>query len=65
MTFDQKLSHCRESLMARSCRIGAPEVRFHRIPLITNLQLAQRFVEAIAHKQINDLEIKSWGEYGN
>src|SRR5713101_886660 len=35
------------------------------IPLITDLQLAQRFVEAIARKQINDLEIKSWGEYGN
>ena len=33
------------------------------IPLITNIQLAQRFVEAISRKQVNDLEIKSWGEY--
>jgi carbamoyl-phosphate synthase large subunit len=33
------------------------------IPLITNLQLAQRFVEALAHKPIDDLQIKSWGEY--
>ena len=35
------------------------------IPLITNLQLAQRFIEAMAHKQTDDLEIKSWGEYGD
>lgn len=33
------------------------------IPLITNIQLAQRFVEAIARKQLPDLEIKSWSEY--
>jgi carbamoyl-phosphate synthase large subunit len=33
------------------------------IPLITNIQLAQRFVEAIARKQLRDLEIKSWSEY--
>jgi carbamoyl-phosphate synthase large subunit len=33
------------------------------IPLITNSQLAQRFVEAISRRQIKDLEIKSWGEY--
>lgn len=33
------------------------------IPLITNIQLAQRFVEAIARKQPDDLEIKSWDEY--
>jgi len=33
------------------------------IPLITNIQLAQRFVEALSRKQVNDLEIKSWGEY--
>ena len=35
------------------------------IPLITNIQLAQRFVEAISRKQLDDLEIKSWGEYRN
>ncbi|MBI4523157.1 MAG: carbamoyl-phosphate synthase (glutamine-hydrolyzing) large subunit [Deltaproteobacteria bacterium] len=33
------------------------------IPLITNSQLAQRFVEAIAHKRLEELEIKSWAEY--
>ena len=34
------------------------------IPLITNLQLAQRFVEALARKRLEELEIKSWQEYG-
>jgi carbamoyl-phosphate synthase large subunit len=33
------------------------------IPLITNIQLAQRFVEALSRKRLEDLEIKSWGEY--
>jgi len=33
------------------------------IPLITNLQLAQRFVEALSKKTLNDLQIKSWAEY--
>jgi carbamoyl-phosphate synthase large subunit len=33
------------------------------IPLITNVQLAQRFAEALARKQFEDLEIKSWSEY--
>lgn len=33
------------------------------IPLITNIQLAQRFVEAIAAKRMDDLEIRSWSEY--
>jgi carbamoyl-phosphate synthase large subunit len=33
------------------------------IPLITNLQLAKRFVEAIYENQLNDLKIKSWDEY--
>ena len=33
------------------------------IPLMTNIQLAQRFVEALSRKQLADLEIKSWGEY--
>jgi hypothetical protein len=31
------------------------------IPLITNIQLAQRFVETIATKKVSDLEMKSWG----
>src|SRR5438093_8143052 len=33
------------------------------IPLITNLQLAQRFVEAIVRKRMDDLEIKAWSQY--
>jgi carbamoyl-phosphate synthase large subunit len=34
------------------------------IPLITNIQLAQRFVEALTKKRIVELQIKSWQEYG-
>ena len=33
------------------------------IPLITNVQLAQRFVEAISRKSLRDLHIRSWAEY--
>src|SRR5205823_3196986 len=33
------------------------------IPLITNIQLAQRFVEAISRKGLGELQIKSWQEY--
>jgi carbamoyl-phosphate synthase large subunit len=33
------------------------------IPLITNLQLAKRFSEAIFNTKSNDLEVKSWDEY--
>jgi carbamoyl-phosphate synthase large subunit len=33
------------------------------IPLITNLQLAKRFVEALAAKKPYELEIKSWQDY--
>lgn len=33
------------------------------IPLITNIQLAQRFVEAMARKPMGELQIKSWQEY--
>ncbi len=35
----------------------------HAIPLITNLQLAKRFVEAVYWKPEADLKIKSWDEY--
>jgi carbamoyl-phosphate synthase large subunit len=35
----------------------------HNIPLITNLQLAKRFVKAIQSKKLDDLKIKSWEEY--
>jgi len=33
------------------------------IPLITNLQLAKRFAEAVSSTSIDDLKIKSWDEY--
>ena len=33
------------------------------VPLITNIQLAQRFVESLSCKSLADLKIKSWGEY--
>jgi len=33
------------------------------IPLITNLQLAKRFAEAVSSMSINDLKVKSWDEY--
>ena len=33
------------------------------VPLITNLQLAKRFVEAIHRTLIKDLKVKSWDEY--
>ena len=33
------------------------------IPLITNLQLAKRFIEAVGNKKFEDLAIKSWSEY--
>jgi len=33
------------------------------VPLITNLQLAKRFVEALSRTSVEDLKIKSWNEY--
>jgi carbamoyl-phosphate synthase large subunit len=33
------------------------------IPLITNLQVAERFIEALSRVKLNDLAIKSWEEY--
>ena len=33
------------------------------VPLITNIQLARRWVEALSRKQRSDLQIKSWSEY--
>jgi carbamoyl-phosphate synthase large subunit len=33
------------------------------VPLITNLQLAKRFVEAIDRTSLEDLKVKSWDEY--
>jgi carbamoyl-phosphate synthase large subunit len=34
------------------------------IPLLTNIQLAQRFVETLSRKRLGDLQTKSWAEYG-
>ncbi|NIM57988.1 MAG: carbamoyl-phosphate synthase (glutamine-hydrolyzing) large subunit [Candidatus Aminicenantes bacterium] len=33
------------------------------IPLITNLQFAERFIDAISRTKLNELKIKSWDEY--
>jgi carbamoyl-phosphate synthase large subunit len=33
------------------------------IPLLTDIQLAQRFVEALARKSIDDLQVTSWTDY--
>jgi carbamoyl-phosphate synthase large subunit len=35
----------------------------HNVPLITNLQLAKRFAEAIHRSSLKDLKVKSWREY--
>ena len=33
------------------------------IPLLTNAQIAKLFIESIYNKKMEDLEVKSWGEY--
>jgi len=33
------------------------------IPLITNIQLAERFVEALSKKRVSELHVKSWQDY--
>jgi carbamoyl-phosphate synthase large subunit len=35
----------------------------HGIPLITNIQLAQRFFQALSAKTLESLEIRSWEDY--
>lgn len=35
----------------------------YNVPLFTNRQLAQRFVEAIASRTPDELAVQSWGEY--
>jgi len=35
------------------------------VPLITNLQIAKRFVDALHAKSLDDLKVKSWNEYIN
>jgi hypothetical protein len=33
------------------------------VSLITDIQLALRFVEALARKGLDDLQVKSWNDY--
>ena len=35
----------------------------HGVPLITNIQLAQRLADALLRKSLDALEIRSWEEY--
>ncbi len=35
------------------------------VPLITNMELAKRFAEAISRTSVEDLHVKSWDEYHN
>lgn len=35
----------------------------HGVPLITNIQLAERLAGAVARKRLDNLEIRSWDEY--
>jgi len=35
----------------------------HGIPLVTNIQLAQRLASALCHKTLEALEVRSWKEY--
>jgi len=37
----------------------------YNVPVITNMQLARRFVEALARKSPEQLQVKSWREYGH
>jgi hypothetical protein len=61
MTFDQKLSQCWDNLIARSCRMGAPEVRFQRIPLRQKRALISslhpRFCDPTAKRQARGAKI--------
>jgi carbamoyl-phosphate synthase large subunit len=54
--------HSGEAELANDYQIRRKSADFG-IPLITNIQLAQRLVEALAKKRLVDLEIKSWQEY--
>ena len=35
------------------------------VPLVTNLQIAQRLAEALWRKPVEDLKVRSWREYGS
>jgi carbamoyl-phosphate synthase large subunit len=55
--------HSGEAELANDYQIRRRSADFG-IPLVTNIQLAQRLVEAISKKDLAALEIKSWQEYG-
>jgi carbamoyl-phosphate synthase large subunit len=55
--------HSGEAELANDYQIRRKSADFG-IPLITNIQLAQRLVEAMSKKDLAALEIKSWQEYG-
>ncbi|HYD58224.1 MAG TPA: carbamoyl-phosphate synthase (glutamine-hydrolyzing) large subunit [Burkholderiales bacterium] len=52
-----------EDELANDYRIRRKAADFG-IPLVTNIQLAQRLVEALSRKTLAELQIKSWQEYG-
>ena len=54
--------HSGEAELANDYQIRRKSADFG-IPLITNIQLAQRLVEALAKKGLADLAIRSWQEY--
>jgi carbamoyl-phosphate synthase large subunit len=35
----------------------------HAVPLVTNIQLAQRLAQALTRKSLDELEIRSWDDY--
>ena len=35
----------------------------HGVPLVTNIQLAQRLAHALTRKSLESLEIQAWDEY--
>jgi hypothetical protein len=53
-----------EDELANDYRIRRKAADFG-IPLVTNIQLAQRLVEALSRKSLAELQIKSWQEYGS
>jgi carbamoyl-phosphate synthase large subunit len=54
--------HSGEAELANDYQIRRKAADFG-VPLITNIQLAQRLVEALSKKRLADLEIKCWQEY--
>ena len=36
----------------------------YNVPLVTNIQVAELLIEALAAYKLDDLEVKSWDEYG-